>query len=140
MALQTYEFFDHTADIGIRAQAKTLSGLFVHLAQGLTELLIEESRIEPTAERAIDLSAADAEALLLGWLQELLVWFSTDRFVPVDYALTEVTPTRLRGRVRGGIFDPAHDLHGREVKAITRHLLEVRQSVGGWHGQVLVDI
>ena len=135
-----YEFFDHTADIGIKARGATLAELFTQMAQGLIELIAEDSALEPQRTRAIQLSAEDAESLLLAWLQELLFWFSTDRFLPVEFSLDEVTPTALHGQLRGDTFDPARHTQGREVKAITQHLLEVRQRDGVWHGQVIVDI
>ena len=135
-----YEFFEHTADIGIRASGDTLAELFARMAQGLTELIAEDTVLAPEQARAVQLSAEDAESLLLVWLQELLFWFSTDRFLPVQCAFDEVTPTRLRGEVRGATFDPSRHAQGREVKAITRHLLEVRRERGGWSGQVIVDI
>jgi SHS2 domain-containing protein len=136
----TYEFFEHTADVGIRATGATLEELLVRMAQGLVELIAEDSRLEPAASRPIRLAADGASALLLKWLQELLFWFSAERFLPVAYELEEVTPTSLRGRVRGDTFDPTRHVQGREVKAITRHLLEVAQRNGCWHGQVIVDI
>jgi SHS2 domain-containing protein len=135
-----YEFFDHTADIGIRAQGATLNELFVQMAQALTELIAEDSILQPAARRTIQLFAKNETDLLLVWLQELLFWFSTDRFVPVAYDFDEVNATTLRGVLRGDIFDPARHTQGREVKAITRHLLEVKRSGDQWHGQVIVDI
>ena len=135
-----YEFFEHTADIGIRAEGSALSDLFVRLAQGLSELIAENSVLEPVQSRPIQLTADSPEALLLTWLQELLFWFSTERFLPVEYVLEEVTPTTLRGHVRGDTFDPARHVQGREVKAITRYLLQVESRDGRWYGQVIVDI
>ena len=135
-----YEFFEHTADIGIRAEGSTLAELFVRMAQGLTSLIAEDSSLQPNASRSIQLTADSAEALLLAWLQELLFWFSTDRFLPVEYQLDEVTPTTLRGQVRGDTFDPSRHIQGHEVKAITRHLLEVCERNGSWYGKVIVDI
>ena len=135
-----YEFFDHTADIGIRARGTTLQGLFIRMAQGLTELLAEDSCLEPRVTRSIQLEADDVESLLLAWLQELLFWFSTDRLLPVEYTLNHVTQTTLCGEIRGDIFDPARHVQGREVKAITRYLLGVRKDHGVWQGQVIVDI
>ena len=135
-----YEFFEHTADVGLRAEAKTLAELFVQMARGLTELIAEDSPLQPKDERSIRLTEEDVEALLLAWLQEVLFWFSTERFLPVQYELDEVSPTTLRGRVRGDTFDPSRHVQGREVKAITRHLLKVEQRNGTWHGQVIVDI
>jgi SHS2 domain-containing protein len=135
-----YEFFDHTADIGIRARGATLAELLVQLARGLTELIAEDSRLQAQDTHDIRLTAADPEALALAWLQELLYWFSTDRFLPVEFKLEEVTETSVRGFVRGERFDPSRHVQGREVKAITRHLLSVRHENGAWRGEVVVDI
>ena len=135
-----YEFFDHTADIGIRAEGSTLAELLVHMAQGLTALIAKDSVLEPRETQAVHLTAPDAESLLLVWLQELLFRFSTGGLLPVVYTLTEATPTAVRGEVQGARFDPARHQQGREVKAITRHLLQVRQTDGRWEGQVVVDI
>lgn len=135
-----YGFFDHTADIGIRASGARLEDMFIALARGLTELLVEDTQIGSTQARTVTVAAPDAESLLLAWLQELLFLFSTERFVPVAYAMESFTATALTCRVTGDVFDPARDTQGREVKAITRHLLQVRQEGGVWHGQVIVDI
>ena len=138
--VKPYEFFDHTADVGLRASGATLAELLTRMAQGLTELIAEDSPLQPASSRSIRLTADSAEALLLAWLQELLFWFSTERFLPVQYELDEVSPTTLSGRVRGDTFDPSRHVQGREVKAITRHLLKVQQRNGTWYGQVIVDI
>ena len=140
MLQAAYEFFDHTADIGIRAAAPSLAELFIQLARGLTALIAEDSAVASREARPIRLDAPDADALLLVWLQELLFWFSTDRFLAAEYALDAVTPTSLRGLVRGERFDPTRHQQGREVKAITRHWLKVQQADGAWRGQVIVDI
>ena len=139
MLKKGYEFFDHTADIGIQAEGTTLAQLFERMARGLVELIAEESQLMPRQARPIQLTASDTESLLLKWLQELLFWFSTDHFLPVRYAL-EVTGMSLSGEVRGEFFDPARHMQGREVKAITRHGLEVTQGNGGWQGRVIVDV
>ena len=134
-----YSFFDHTADIGIQAQGATLGELFINMAQGVIALIAEDSVLQPKDARPIHLSGDDPTSLLLRWLQELLFWFSTDRFLPVQYEV-DVTPTSVHGTVRGARFDPARHTQGREVKAITRHQLEVTQQNGVWRGRVIVDI
>jgi SHS2 domain-containing protein len=140
MAAGGYEFFDHTADLGIRASGATLAELLTHLAAGLTAVIAEDSRLEPRDARQLALTAADAEELALRWLQELLFWFSTDRFLPARCAFERAEPTELRATVEGETFDPARHAQGREVKAITRHELAVRRGAGGWTAQVIVDI
>ena len=140
MASRGYEFFDHTADVGIRAEGATLAELCTQLARGLVELIAEDSPLTSRESRTIELTAEDAESLVLAWLKERLFQFSTERFLPVEYALAEVTPTMLRGTLRGERFDPARHVQGREVKAITQHQLSVRQRNSHWYGQVIVDI
>ena len=43
MSGKGYEFFEHTADVGLHVSGVTLEDLFVHAAQGLFELLVEDS-------------------------------------------------------------------------------------------------
>ena len=135
-----FTFFEHTADIGIRASAATIQELLVQMARGLRELLAEDSPVRPQEQRTLRLAAEDADLLLLKWLQELLFWFSTDRFLPAEFVFQQATPTSVVALVHGSRFDPSRDTQGREVKAITRHQLDVRQAEGRWHGQVIVDI
>ena len=136
----SYAFFDHTADVGIRATGATFEALLTALAQALVALLVEDSVLEPRTSRAVQLTALDETALLIAWLQQVLFWFSTDRFLPCSFAFDTATPTALRGTVTGDRFDPARHVQGREVKAITRHLLEVARRDGQWHAQMIVDI
>lgn len=138
--MPTYEFFDHPAHVGIRARGKTFAQLCVGMARGFVELVAQDSHLEESEARPVELSAPDAESLLFAWLKELLGWFSTDRFLPVRFQLAEATPTRLQGRVLGGRFDPARHAQGRDVKAIIRHALVIRQDGAGWTGEVIVDI
>jgi SHS2 domain-containing protein len=135
-----YEFLDHTADVGLRATGGSLTELFVHCAQGLVELVAEDSVIEPTEVRSVSLRAESVEPLLQAWLTELLVWFDTDRFLPSAFELEAVTETALGGRVRGGRFDPARHTSGVEVKGVTHHQFRVERAHGGWRAQLIFDV
>ena len=138
--MQGYEFFDHTADIGIRATGQTLGELFVHCAQGLRELVAEDSHVEVRHAKTVRLSATGVDSLLLAWLNELLFWFSADRFLPERYELDEVTEHGLCGRVYGEAFDPSRHVAGTEVKGVTRHQLIIKQAGSAWEAQVIFDV
>ena len=137
---QGYEFFDHTADVGVRLRGGTLQALFSHAMAALTQLIAENSSLESSEERVVELKASDASTLLLSWLQELLFWFSTDRFLPASCIFGTLTPMGLRAHVRGERFDPARHVFGTEVKGITRHALDVQQTPEGWEGTVIFDV
>lgn len=135
-----YEFFEHTADTGLRAYGATLEELFVHAAQGLIALLVEDSSISPKEARPIMLSADSEEELLRAWLKELLFWFTTDHFLPGTYEVDEIAGGSLRARLTGERFDPSRHMHGVEVKGVTYHEFRLTKTPGGWEASVIFDI
>ena len=139
-AEQGYEFFEHTADVGMRASGGSLAELFAHAARGLVALVAEDSALRPVEARAVRLRAASVEALLHAWLTELLVWFDTDRFLPAEYALGSVSATALEGEVRGERFDPARHTSGTEVKGVTHHQFRVEPRDGKWTATIIFDV
>ena len=140
MADQGYEFFEHTADTGVKVYGKRLEDLFIHAAQGLVAVLVEDSPIAVSESRLIGLSGASVEALLHAWLRELLFWFSAERFLPGDFHFDVLTETELRGRIVGERFDPARHQQGTEVKGVTYHRFHVARTPDGWEAEVIVDV
>jgi len=139
-APQGYEFFEHTADVGMRASGTTLAELFVQCAKGWVALLAEDSRIEPSESRPVELHAASVDALLLAWLTQLIVWFDAEQFLPSEFVLTDVTEQTLRGHVQGERFDLARHTSGVEIKGVTRHEFQVARANGGWTAQLIFDV
>lgn len=139
MSDKGYEFFDHTADVGLRVWGTSLEELFVRAARALTTLLVEESPITSTQARSVALSASSVDSLLRVWLSELLVWFSADHFLAGGYEL-KISPTQLVGRVQGERFDASRHVCGTEVKGVTRHQLSVNETHGRWEARVIFDV
>ncbi len=135
-----YEFFEHTADVGIRAHGKSPEELFIHAAQGLIELLVEHSQPDSRETHPIMLKADTTEELFTRWLKELLFWFMTDRFIPGVFHLSIAEGKSLRGWLDGERFDPARHVQGTEVKGITMHQLKLTHDDHGWHAEVIVDV
>ena len=135
-----YEFFDHTADVGMRASGATLEELLVHAARGLVELLVEQSPVAAKESRSVGLQAEAAGALLQAWLTQLIVWFDAERFLPATFNFETVTETSLRGRIQGERFDPARHAHGVEVKGVTRHQFRVEKVNGRWEAELIFDV
>ncbi len=140
MAGKDYEFFDHTADIGLHLSGNSLEALFANAAKGLAELLVEDSPIQATETRPIALKAPAVEDLLLGWLKELLFWFNTDRFLASACRFDILTTTTLQGTVLGERFHPKRHTQGVEVKGVTYHQLTVEPTQTGWEARVIFDI
>ena len=139
MADTGYEFFEHTADVGLRAFGSTLTDVMIHAAHGVVALLTDDSPVAVLEERPIALQADSRERLLMAWLQEIVVWCQTEHFLPAAYEIA-VTETTLQGRVRGERFDSARHAFGTEVKGVTYHQLSIRQTASGLEARVILDV
>lgn len=135
-----YEFFDHTADLGLHVRAADLDALFADAGRGFSEMLVEDiSSIRPVVAEEVRIDGEDRAYLLFDWLRELLVRFETRRMVFSEFDV-RVGDAGLVARVRGEPHDPARHPWGHEVKAITYHGLSVEPTPEGWVAEVIVDI
>ena len=76
--MRSFETFDHTADIGLIARGRTLKGLFANAAAGLVDLMVDPIGLLEETSATVTVSAADREALLVAWLNELLFAYSPE--------------------------------------------------------------
>jgi len=134
------ERFDHTADLGLRAQAATQELLFLEMAYALTESIVEPlETIQPRESRAIAIDGTDPEWLLMDWLRGLLGMFESERWLTRQIEL-HFTQDGLQAILWGEPMDPARHPLSHEVKAITYHGLICRPIDTGWLAEVIVDI
>lgn len=135
-----YRLLEHTADMGIEAQADSLAALFVYIAQGLLEILFDTPCLPSAGQRLpVALHRADTEELLVAWLGEILFLVEQRDFCPVGFSIEALEGGRLQGSMFGefrpGAFRPV-----REVKAVTYHRLSVQQHAGIWKARVYLDL
>lgn len=137
---ERYEMFEHTADAGIVARGRDLKELFQNAAEGLFASMAGLEGVEEREERSIELQARDVESLLVRWLTELLYYVDAHELLFRRFAVAEIDERHLKARAYGEKIDRSrHDLHF-GVKAITRHMLEVKETDGGYEATVLFDI
>lgn len=135
-----FEFFDHTADLGIRVLAANRHQLFAEAGRALTACLVEEpAAIQPVQSESLTIVGGDLEYLMFDWLRELLLRFETQRML---YCLfnVRVDAEGLKAEIAGEPLDPARHPLRHEVKAITYHGLTVARDGDGWLAEVIVDI
>lgn len=138
-----FEEVEHTADVALRVRGRDLAELLVNAAHGLSSLLCPPGGYDaevcpPAAEHThqIEVTAPDAEGLLVEWLSELLYLAERERFVGRDFAVDSLTPTRLRAVARGGaVARPA-----RHIKAVTYHQLAIVPAAEGLETTVVFDV
>ena len=135
-----YEFFEHTADLGLRIQAPDLDGLFAEAARRSSRLLSRiTGTIQPLQRFDVELSADDCEYLLFDWLRELLYRFDTEHMLFGRFDV-HVSESGLKGTAWGEPVDVSRHALGHEVKAITYHRLRLERTSDGWLAEAIVDI
>lgn len=134
-----FEFFEHTADIGVRVYGATLPELFANAARAIYTAL-GEFAVSGRQEKNVELQAETLEDLLHDWLAELLFEIEARQMLYNEFALA-VEAGRLKAAVRGGKIDFARSRPREEIKAVTYHQLVVhRQPAGDWQAIVIFDV
>jgi len=135
---------DHTGDVGLRVRADTLPQLFERAATGTFHVLTDRSDVRPDEATSLTVRGRDREALLLRWLSELNYRHTVDRRLYVDFAVSSLRADDdewlLEATVWGEPIDPDRHVVYTEIKAVTFHGLEIRQTDEGWVVQVIFDM
>ncbi len=125
----------HTADWALRVWAADLNGIFEQAARGMYRLMGVEPAEEPRAARELEISAADAESLLVAFLSELLFLLEQEQLVFDDFDL-ECSPTHVSARLSGV---PCVRI-AKEIKAVTYHKLQIQETSTGLEVLIVFDV
>jgi SHS2 domain-containing protein len=101
-----YEYFEHTADLGIRVRAADLNGLIADAATALFAAIVDGlDTVRPAQQVEIAVEGTDLDYLLFDWLRELLFRFDADHLVLSQFDV-KVSETGLKATARGEPLDP----------------------------------
>ena len=137
------------ADAAFDASGGSPSELFVAAARAVIGTMVNPSTVEPRASYDVSQEAPDIESLLFDWLS-YIVYLKDAEGVVFREAAAIVSESRqgsgssgtwsLRGTLTGEPIDQSrHELHA-DVKAVTKHLYQVRQDGDRWMARVVIDI
>jgi len=140
-----FQEIDHTADVGLKIYGDNLSELFLHAAQGLFSLICEDefpwdNRKRSSNSVQIRLHSDSLEELFHDWLGELLYFHSTRKIIFTQYEIATVSSTAIKATAYGKNYDENDIQHLQEIKAVTYHQLEVKETPAGYESQVIFDI
>lgn len=136
--MKKYELIEHTADVGVKAYGNTVAEAFVHAAEGMFDIITDESPVDSVGEYEIMLDAPDLEQLLVDWLSELLYLNGAFEIVFGMFKVT-ISQNHLSAHVYGEKYDVKKHRMGVEIKAVTYHMLQVSKE-DPIFVQVLFDI
>lgn len=132
-----YEFFEHTADIGIKVKGDSPQDVFIDAAKGMFDIIADTRRIKPKEQIEITQEAQGYDELLRGWLSELLYQFSVSGIVFNEFSIQSLSPDAVKAIARG---ERAPGQIKTEIKAVTYHELEFKQTKDGYEARVIFDV
>ncbi len=135
-----YRFIDHTGDIGIIVHADELSGLFEQAARAMFEIIAELEHVHPKQASQLDIDASDLQALMVRWLSELNYRHITEEKLFCRFQIQEISPNHLHAQIFGESIDPHKHKIYTEIKAVTFHGLQIRQTADGFEAQIIFDV
>jgi SHS2 domain-containing protein len=137
------EAFEHTADVGLRVTGEDLDDLFRTAAGGLFDyVVVNREEVRVAARETVELQADGAAELLVLWLNELIFRSETRHTLYTEFAVSVAADgNALRAEIGGEPIDRGRHVLDHEVKAVTRHGLDLRRDErGAWVAEVILDI
>ena len=130
---------DHTADFGIRVWGEDARRLFEQAAMALKDLLFGETAVASDRTEVLEIGGLDWPDLMVNWLRELLYLWAGREQVLAGVRIDTITETGLKASVTSARFDPVKHHLNHEIKAVTYHGINVRETGKGWEAQVILD-
>ena len=130
------------SEAAFEAFGKNEAELFENAAIALFELMVDTSAIEPKTKVQIRLSAASLDELLFKWLSELIFVKDAQEIVFGSFK-TEIKKEKeflLNAHCFGEPIKYPDKRLRNDVKAVTKHLFEVKEEKGKFKATVVIDI
>ncbi|BDG05111.1 archease [Anaeromyxobacter oryzae] len=132
-----HSFEEHRGELEIRIEAPTLPDLFAEAGRALAGVMHStplEAPVRWSDEVAV--TARDREALLVGWLNELVFRSELAKVIFTDFDITQLSERQLVARIRGTQMRELRN----PVKAATYHGLSITEHAGGFTAKVILDV
>lgn len=126
---------EHTADWELQVWAPDILGLLEQAARGMLHLSQIKLREDVRINRELRLPIQDRESLLVDFLSELL-YLAEDKNLAFDEYQLEIQDETLLASVRGA----AIEVQAKEIKAVTYHRMQVRETELGLEVNIVFDV
>ena len=126
--MKRFEYFEATADIGLKACGKTLNEAFENAGLAIFNIISDTSGIEASDEIEFEVSSEDEVSLLYDYLEELLFYHEVEFMLFSEFHVEIDDGLHLKAKIKGEEID--WDKHERktEIKAITFHKMAVEKT------------
>ena len=135
-----YRFLEHTADMGIEAQAGSCQDVLQEMAWALKMMLFGNSPATASVAQKLRLHADDPVELMIVCLNEIVFWCEQGNLVLVSLQVERFSGGMLHATLTGEPFNPSRHHVERQVKSVTYHQACLEKNPAGWYARVYVDL
>lgn len=135
-----FEFFDHTADLGVHVFGATREEVFQNAAAALYGALGEFELKPGRVTQFLQFREGTIEDLLVGFLGELLYRFDAHRTLFDQIEIRSLDNGLLAATLHGAEVDFSRSTPNYEIKAVTYHGMKLEQTDCGWRATVIFDV
>ena len=130
-----YREIEHTADWELEVWAPDLAGLLEQAAHGMYALSGIQLKDSPRQECLLEITAEDAESLLVSFLTEL-IYYCEQEHIGFETFQLDLNGYQLNAQLSGAELEKIE----KEIKAVTYHRLQVRSSAHGLSVNIVFDV
>jgi SHS2 domain-containing protein len=130
-----FQEIEHTADWELQIWAPDLSSLLITAAQGMYTLSHTRLAAGPRGAREFEIPFVDPESLLVDFLSELL-FFGENEGIAFDSFKLDFTGSNLKVLADGALIQD----QAKEIKAVTYHDLQIRETERGLEINIVFDV
>jgi len=135
-----YEILNHTADFGVRVFGKTLEELFLSAFQAVMDAMVEFKGHSPKVEELVYQDEAETlEDLLVNFLSEVIFNVIVRKKIFTHCSL-KIEGKALRATLRYEPYDPEVHRLKKEIKSVTYHNLEIKETPEGFETSIICDV
>ena len=138
--MKPYSTFNHTADLGLAITGASEEKLFANAASAVFDIITDLGRVEPRETRRVLVEGDSREDLLINFLREVLYLYNGERWLLKEIRVIKIDEKALEAEARGEPFDEHKHEIFKEIKAVTYHQAEVRNTPDGWAARVIFDV
>jgi SHS2 domain-containing protein len=138
-----FRYLDHVTDAIVEAYGSSLDEAFENSAKGLVNTMIDLEQITPDQEYEIVAKGYDVKSLLYDWLEKVMLGLLIDNIALSDFKV-KISKNNgdyfLKGIAKGEVLDLKKHHYKIEIKAVTYHEMEIKQTENMITTRFLLDL
>ncbi|MGQ9718665.1 MAG: archease [Nitrososphaerales archaeon] len=138
-----YTFLEHMVDALIEARGKNMEEAFENAGMALVDTMVHIEMVDKKMEERIKVDGWDMKSLLYNWLEDLLIRVTSEgrAYSSFKVKITKKDGTyELKAVARGEDLDIGKHEPKTEVKAVTYHMMDIKQDQKGVSLRFLLDL